>query len=543
MERMRAERAAMTGGRRGAFYAPPPPAFRPKLGANHAEVINDPPTAASGAILPMSLSGSKNAKDSKWMRRVSIGWAETTGKRPSMEDAWAAYSQGKDTNALDIFGVFDGHRGDTAAKYAAEHLPSTITSVMRTSKNPADWLRIGFMQTNAAMKQAGITTGTTVVVGMYWRNTVYLANAGDSRCVHGKVTPGGYVATRMTQDHKPERLDETERIIALGGEVQTNVNKEGKVVGRVNGRLGVSRALGDFDLQPYVICDPEITTIDLTRTPASISEVPENDGSSSPTAISAATAGSNNTATSSSAPAATNAISNASSAPTGTSSSNSASPASNSAVNSAVGRSPSSNIAPHSSSHTSTGLGNSTNLSPAVTTTTTGGSTSSAPAATPMSAHTPSATTSDTTTQQRNQDRLQRSTSHDHKINKGETNASSASSPAASPPNSPFKKRPSSTNTRRHGKSEGSSEIDALDVSSFDFLVIACDGLWDVVADDEAVTIAAYVLQQGRQPEEAAKRLRNVAYGRGSADNITVLVVILQPPTQGLKKSSSCMIL
>lgn len=535
MERVRAERAEsrQQGGRRGAFYAPPPPAFRPKLGANHEEVINDPPQAASGAILPMSLSGAKNAKDSKWMRRVSIGWAETTGKRPTMEDAWAAYSQGKDSNALDIFGVFDGHRGDSAAKYAAEHLPSTITSTMRISKNPQDWLRIGFMQTNMAMKQAGIVTGTTVVVGMYWRNTVYLANAGDSRCVHGKVTPGGNIATRMTQDHKPERLDETERIIALGGEVQTNVNKEGKVVGRVNGRLGVSRALGDFDLQPYVIADPEITTIDLTRTPAPIAEIPENDGSSSPTAISAATVGSNN------ANVASSSSNNASSAPSGNggaSSSNSASPASNSAVNSAVGRSPSGNIAPSTSQ--GTGLGH--NTSPATTTTGTG-STSSAPAATPMSAHTPSLTGSSTTvpSQDRN---LQRSTSHNHKIGK-DGSSSATSSPATSPANSPFKKRPSSTNTRRHGKADGSSEIDNFDVSSFDFLVIACDGLWDVVADDEAVNIAAHVLQQGRQPEEAAKRLRNVAFGRGSGDNITVLVVILQPPTTGLKKSSSCMIL
>ena len=542
MERLRAERAATHGGRRGAFYAPPPPAFRPKLGANHDETINDPPQGASGAILPMSLSGSsKNAKDAKWMRRVSIGWAETVGKRPTMEDAWAAYSQGKDSNSLDIFGVFDGHRGDTAAKYAAEHLPSTITSVMRISKNPSDWLRIGFMQTNMAMKQAGITTGTTVVVGMYWRNTVYLANAGDSRCVHGKVTPAGNIATRMTQDHKPERLDETERIIALGGEVQTNVNKEGKLVGRVNGRLGVSRALGDFDLQPYVIADPEITTIDLTRTPAPIAEAPENDGSSSP--ISAATAGSNNTGNTNINASSSN---NASSAPTGASSSNSASPASNSAVNSSVstGRSPTGNNTPTtSSSHPTPGLGgHSANLSPSTLTSpapSSSGSamTSSAPAASPMSAHSTPSSSHNTATSS-SQDRLQRSSSHNNKMNKDAT-----TSPGASPANSPFKKRPSSTNTRRHGKSEGSSEIDALDVSNFDFLVIACDGLWDVVADDEAVNIAAHVLQQGRQPEEAAKRLRNIAYGRGSSDNVTVLVIVLQPPSIGLKKSSSCIIL
>lgn len=79
--------------------------------------------------------------------------------------------------------------------------------------------------------------------------------------------------------------------------------------------------------------------------------------------------------------------------------------------------------------------------------------------------------------------------------------------------------------------------------ATFDFLVLACDGLWDVVTDEEAVDIAAYVLQRDYQPEEAAKRLRNIAYGRGSTDNITVLVVVLQSPIAGLKKSTSCNIL
>jgi serine/threonine protein phosphatase PrpC len=74
-------------------------------------------------------------------------------------------------------------------------------------------------------------------------------------------------------------------------------------------------------------------------------------------------------------------------------------------------------------------------------------------------------------------------------------------------------------------------------------LVIACDGLWDVVSDEEAISIAAHFLQSTRQPEEAAKRLRNIAYGRGSTDNITVLVAVLQSPSMGIKKSSSCIIL
>jgi serine/threonine protein phosphatase PrpC len=55
-----------------------------------------------------------------------------------MEDAWMQYSHGKDASALDLFGVFDGHRGDSAAKFAAEHLPNHVVQNMRISKNPSE---------------------------------------------------------------------------------------------------------------------------------------------------------------------------------------------------------------------------------------------------------------------------------------------------------------------------------------------------------------------------------------------------------------------
>jgi serine/threonine protein phosphatase PrpC len=514
LERLRAERSAGHNGRRGAFYAPPPPAFRPKLGANPADVVNDPPLSASGHVLPLNMNpAAKSSKDTKSARRVSIGFAETTGKRPTMEDAWTSYSQGKDSGCLDLFGVFDGHRGDSAAKFAAEHLPSSVTSVMRVSKNPADWLRLGFIQTNLAMKQAGIATGTTAVVGMYWRNVVYLANAGDSRCVHGQVSATGTVATRMTEDHKPERIDETERIVALGGEVQTSVNKEGKVVGRVNGQLGVSRALGDFDLEPYIIPDPEITQIDLLRPvpiAEAINEADENSATSS------------NVASSSSVP-------HASSSGAAASSSNSTSPTNHTAINTTVpGRSPSGNVLHAVSSHSSP-TNTTISTSPSHTPSHTPSQTSSAPPTSPISGGGHSTIT------------LHRSVS----------SSSSPSTPVSgSPSASPIKSkpRPSSTSSKRNKDTITDSSLSpettaTTNPANFDFLVMACDGLWDVVTDAEAVDIASHVLKNAKNPEEAAKRLRNVAYGRGSTDNITVLIIILQSPVTGLKKSTSCIIL
>jgi serine/threonine protein phosphatase PrpC len=56
---------------------------------------------------------------------------------------------------------------------------------------------------------------------------------------------------------------------------------------------------------------------------------------------------------------------------------------------------------------------------------------------------------------------------------------------------------------------------------SHQFLILACDGLWDVVSDEEAVEIVLST----KNAEEAAVRLRDHAFNSQSQDNISVLVV------------------
>ncbi|MED6151404.1 putative protein phosphatase 2C 59 [Stylosanthes scabra] len=57
--------------------------------------------------------------------------------------------------------------------------------------------------------------------------------------------------------------------------------------------------------------------------------------------------------------------------------------------------------------------------------------------------------------------------------------------------------------------------------SSLEFLILASDGLWDVVSNEEAVNIVKPI----QDAEEAAKKLLKEASQRGSADNITCVVV------------------
>ncbi|KAL0297384.1 UNVERIFIED_CONTAM: putative protein phosphatase 2C 59 [Sesamum radiatum] len=56
---------------------------------------------------------------------------------------------------------------------------------------------------------------------------------------------------------------------------------------------------------------------------------------------------------------------------------------------------------------------------------------------------------------------------------------------------------------------------------TLEFLILASDGLWDVVTNEEAVSMIKPI----PEPEEAARRLLQEAHERGSADNITVVVV------------------
>ncbi|MFN3974866.1 MAG: PP2C family serine/threonine-protein phosphatase [Dehalococcoidia bacterium] len=57
-------------------------------------------------------------------------------------------------------------------------------------------------------------------------------------------------------------------------------------------------------------------------------------------------------------------------------------------------------------------------------------------------------------------------------------------------------------------------------------LVIACDGLWDVLADEEAGAMAT----QWDDPKQAAQALVGKALARGTTDNVTVIVVRISDP-------------
>ncbi|EKX48370.1 hypothetical protein GUITHDRAFT_105978 [Guillardia theta CCMP2712] len=66
-------------------------------------------------------------------------------------------------------------------------------------------------------------------------------------------------------------------------------------------------------------------------------------------------------------------------------------------------------------------------------------------------------------------------------------------------------------------------EIKVLDITSEDcFIVMACDGIWDMLDDQEAVDIAG---EHFGRPQDAAASVVRTAYQKGSGDNLTCTVI------------------
>lgn len=76
--------------------------------------------------------------------------------------------------------------------------------------------------------------GCTANVALLHKNTLYVANSGDSRTVLCRDN----APYDMSIDHKPDNPEEKSRIEKAGGFVSE---------GRVNGNLNLSRALGDLE--------------------------------------------------------------------------------------------------------------------------------------------------------------------------------------------------------------------------------------------------------------------------------------------------------
>ncbi|XP_071719006.1 probable protein phosphatase 2C 49 [Rutidosis leptorrhynchoides] len=78
-------------------------------------------------------------------------------------------------------------------------------------------------------------------------------------------------------------------------------------------------------------------------------------------------------------------------------------------------------------------------------------------------------------------------------------------------------------------------EIRHMELSEDDeFMIIGCDGIWDVMSNEEAVGIVRRELLKNNDPQQCVMEIINEALGRHAIDNLTAIVVCftshIEPP-------------
>uniref|UniRef100_A0A668A3M7 protein-serine/threonine phosphatase n=1 Tax=Myripristis murdjan TaxID=586833 RepID=A0A668A3M7_9TELE len=187
-----------------------------------------------------------------------VGCASLIGQRRENEDRFQVSQM---TDSILYFAVFDGHGGPEAADFCDKYMEKYIKDLLAGEDNLELVLTKAFLEVDKALaKHLHFSpNGSTATVALL-RDGIELvvASVGDSRamlCRKGK-------AVKLTVDHTPERKDEKERIKKSGGFVTWNSLGQP----HVNGRLAMTRSIGDFDLKNMgVIAEPETRRISLTH--------------------------------------------------------------------------------------------------------------------------------------------------------------------------------------------------------------------------------------------------------------------------------------
>ncbi|KAL7547053.1 hypothetical protein ACHAWF_010370 [Thalassiosira exigua] len=207
------------------------------------------------------------------------GYCDVQGRRPTIEDFQSTVLM----PGHQFYGVFDGHLGNLASKYAAssfyhqvERCLSNIDesiAVSNSKSSQSDWkedaklklvhsfeeLHSGIIkEINSSPGGVHDESGTTATILYVTNLAVVVANVGDSRAIISnwsidtkkKVSVG---AVQLTVDHVASSETERAEILARGGFVS-----ESGGIDRVNGSLAVSRSLGDAKLAPFLSQIPHV---------------------------------------------------------------------------------------------------------------------------------------------------------------------------------------------------------------------------------------------------------------------------------------------
>jgi serine/threonine protein phosphatase PrpC len=210
-----------------------------------------------------------------------------------------------------LFLVLDGHgeSGDQVSEFIMRNIVEMMTKHPHLTNQPVKALKESFISANEALTSTKInyiTSGTTAVTCYMVENKLYVACAGDSRCVvaiddkapnntgkpndarksptasnnanhcyinktYKNMSSNPYRAYDLSRDHKPDDPDEEARIRSCGGFVagprepglsaRVYLDRQCTLIG-----LAMSRSLGDYAVKEVgVTAEPEVNIHDLSQ--------------------------------------------------------------------------------------------------------------------------------------------------------------------------------------------------------------------------------------------------------------------------------------
>jgi serine/threonine protein phosphatase PrpC len=167
--------------------------------------------------LPMHILSPSNAS---FCQRFGIGYSATQGRRQTMEDCVLLRRIDDDF----LCGVFDGHNGHVSAVTSAHCLAHEVAQAFAES----------FTAVNGQLKILNLRDGCTAACAFVYGAQLYCAGIGDSRIVRVQQRS----VARMTNDNKPTVKKEFQQLRKYDQIIDAE--------GRLQGKLAVSRSLGDF---------------------------------------------------------------------------------------------------------------------------------------------------------------------------------------------------------------------------------------------------------------------------------------------------------
>jgi len=212
------------------------------------------------------------------------GYCDIQGRRKVIEDFHTVHLR-KDHQ---FYGVFDGHNGNLASKYAAsalyKQLLRRLKDVDDDIMNGYDWkkeveeeMKDSFEELHEGVSKAiesypsgtvMAKSGTTATALYVTEHAVIVASVGDSRAVLSVGTSYNCSdhasSIQLTFDHVAADENERRRIESQGGVVESRGG-----IPRVNGTLVLSRSIGDLHLAKFLSRTPSVVA--MTK-----SEVREN---------------------------------------------------------------------------------------------------------------------------------------------------------------------------------------------------------------------------------------------------------------------------